>query len=203
MLTTKQILDSFFTTVKDNGSTLRARAIEWLHVLMMSAADERDWLFLKKTSAALTITANAVTLPADFSIEVCIALGTVLLTPKNKLTDEQAFAADNGEGGAGYTIEGSALKLHGETTETTAVVTYIAHVPDAGYGDSTTATIFPAEFLPLFVRSLKTAFLEYDVDLDRLPVSLQLDAAELRRMKRLDNRRRPQIQPNSHGYVRV
>ena len=203
MLTTKQILDSFFTTVKDNSSALRTRATEWLHTLMMSAADERSWLFLKKASAALPITANTVTLPSDFSMEVCIKLGTILLTPENKLTDEEAFAADNGEGGAGYTIDGSTLKLHGETTATTAVVTYIAHVPDAGYGDSTTATIFPAEFLPLFVRSLKTAFLEYDVDLDRLPISLQLDGAELRRMKKLDDRRRPPLKLNKHGYVRA
>lgn len=202
MLTTKAVLDRVFTRIKDNSGALRAKMLGWLDSAMRSAWVERRWVFLD-TSATLTLTSSVITLPANFGDETFINVnGQYALTTADHLSPTEAMKADSRGGEVyGYTKTGTAITLHPATTGS-VVLYYTAKVPDAGYSDDTTETIFPMEFLPLFERSLLAAFYEYDVDADRLPVGIQLDAEQLKKLKKLDNSRRPLPQLNSGGMVR-
>lgn len=202
MLTTKSVLDRVFTRIKDNSGTLRVKMLGWLNSAMQDAWAERSWLFLEK-KVDIAIVSNAITLPADFGDEVFISIGGIyIFTVADRLSpSEAAYADERGGDPYGYTKDSDTLVFH-PSADGTATLTYTAQVPDAGYVDDTTETIFPLEFLPLFERVLLSAFYEYDVDADRLPVGLKMDADQLRRLKKLDNRRKPLPQLNRFGMVR-
>lgn len=200
-LTTKQVLDKFFNRTRDNSSTLRVKALGWLNSLMTDVVNERPWLFLNKY-VTLTIAANKITLPADFGLESTIAVSGVLLTDIDKLTEEEAFISDQGGGFIdGYTLDSTSITFH-PSAEGAAVLNYSAQMPATDYVDSMAATIFPVEFIPLFERSLMTAFYEYDVDTDRLPLGLAVDKVQMSRMKKLDNSRKAIPKNNRNGFVR-
>ena len=200
-MNTKTVLDRVFTRIKDNSATLRVKMLGWLNSAMQDVVNERAWLFLDKT-VTLSITAGTITLPADFGRETFIRVGDYLFTIGDRLTPQDAAIAD-GHGGDphGYTLDATTLTFHNTLTGT-AKLTYTATFPALGYDDGITDTLFPAEFLPLFERYLLTCFYEYDVDADRLPVGLQVNAEQLRRMKKLDNQRKPLPQLNRKGLVR-
>jgi len=202
MLTTKAVLDRVFTRIKDNSSTLRVKMLGWLDSAMRDAWSERAWIFLEK-SVSLTLVNGAITLPADFGDETFLNVdGRYTFTTGDKLTPTEALKADVRGGDVwGYTLSDTAITLH-PATDGTVTLYYVAKMPDAGYADDTTETIFPMEFLPLFERSLLVAFYEYDVDADRLPTGIQLDAEHLRKLKKLDNSRKPLPQINNRGLVR-
>jgi len=202
MLTTQAVLDRVFTRIKDNSSTLRVKMLGWLDSAMRDAWSERAWIFLDK-SVTLTLSGGSITLPADFGDETFLNVGDqYALTTGDKLTPTEALKADVRGGDVwGYTISSTAITLHPATTGTVTLY-YTAKMPDAGYADDTTETIFPMEFLPLFERSLLAAFYEYDVDADRMPLGIQLDTEHLRKLKKLDNGRKPLPQLNNRGLVR-
>ena len=200
-LTTKSVLDRVFSRIKDNSSTLRVRMLGWLNSTMQDAVSKREWTFLEKT-VSLTITDNAITLPVDFDRELFIRNGQYIFTVGDRLTAYMAAEADIAGGEPyGYTLDATSLTFH-PSASGTAELTYQAVFPAAGYEDGTIPTIFPINWLPVFERCMITAFYEYDVDADRLPLSLQLDAEQIRAMKKLDNQRKaiPQLSPK--GYVR-
>lgn len=201
-LTTKQVLDKFFSRVRDNSAALRVKSLGWLNSLMTDVVNERPWLFLDK-SASLAITANQITLPVDFGLESSIQIGTYFLTSNDRFTPEDAFTVDQAAGGVvtGYTIEADTITFHPSATGT-AVLHYTAQMPATDYTDGTDATLFPVEFIPLFERSLLTAFYEYDVDSERLPIGLAVDRAQMKRMKSLDNSRKALPKVNRNGYIR-
>lgn len=200
-MNTKTVLDRVFTRIKDNSPTLRVKMLGWLNSAMQDVVNERAWLFLDKT-VSLPITASAITLPADFGRETFISVGYYLFTIGDRLTPEAAALADSyGGDPAGYTLDATVLTFHPSITGT-ANLTYTAAFPAAGYADDMTGTLFPDEFLPLFSQYLLTCFYEYDVDADRLPLGLQVNAEQLRRMKKLDNQRKPLPQLNAKGLVR-
>jgi hypothetical protein len=202
MLTTTAVLDRAFTRIKDNSSALRVKMLGWLDSAMRDAWGERTWIFLEK-SVVLTLVNGAITLPADFGDETFLNVGGLYaLTTADKLTPTEALKADVRGGDVwGYTLSSTAITLHPATTGTVTLY-YVAKMPDAGYADDSTETIFPMEFLPLFERSMLAAFYEYDVDADRLPTGVQLDAEHLRKLKKLDNSRKPLPQLNTYGLVR-
>ena len=200
-LTTKSVLDRVFSRIKDNSPTLRVRMLGWLNSTMQDAVSKRQWTFLEKT-ATLTITDNSVTLPIDFGYELFIRNGEYLFTVGDRLTPFMAAEADIAGGDPyGYTLDETTLTFH-PSASGTADMLYSAVFPAAGYDDGTTPTVFPQYWLPVFERAMLTAFYEYDVDADLLPVSLQLDAEQIRTMKKSDNLRKaiPQLSPK--GYVR-
>lgn len=202
MLTTKSVLDRVFTRIKDNSGTLRAKMLGWLDSAMRDAWIERRWVFLEK-SVTLTITSSAITLPADFGDETFMNVnGLYALTVGDHLSPTEAMKADFRGGEVyGYTKTSTTLTFHPATTGS-VVLHYMAKMPDAGYEDGITDTIFPMEFLPLFERSLLTAFYEYDVNADLLPNGVRLDEVQLRKVKKADNLRRPLPPLNPQGMVR-
>ena len=202
-LTTKAVLDRVFNRVKDNSPSLRVKMTDWLNSAMQSAWAERSWLFLEK-KVDIAIVAGSITLPADFGDEIFIRIGnSFIFTTGDNLTPADAVRWDVAGGDPqGYTTDDTLLTFH-PAVSGTATLTYTAKVPDVGYTDGTDDTIFPREFLPLFERALLEAFYEYDVDTDRLPNGIRLNTEEMRRMKKLDNGRRPLPQLSTRGYVRT
>lgn len=201
-LTTKQVLDKFLSRVRDNSAALRVKSLSWLNSLMTDVVNERTWEFLNR-SVTLTITNNQITLPADFSIERSIEVGDYILTYANKLTDKEAFRSDQSQSGIveGFTVEDGTITFH-PSAEGSAILHYTAQIPSVGYADTAEATIFPLEFVTLFERALMTAFYEYDVNAELLPVGFGIDKTQMRRMKQLDNSRKAKPKVNSNGYIR-
>jgi hypothetical protein len=189
--------------VKDNSPALRVKMLDWLNSSMQDVWSERSWLFLEKT-VDLAIVAGAITLPTDFGDEIFVRIGnSFIFTTGDNITPSDATRWDVAGGDPhGYTTDDTSLVFH-PAASGTASLTYTAKFPAAGYADDTTNTIFPTEFTPLFERAMLTAFYEYDVDTDRAPVSIQIDQQQLRRLKKLDNQRRPLPQLHSRGYVRT
>lgn len=200
-LTTKTVLDSFFSRVKDNSPTLRTKAVHWLRNAMRDVLNERAWVFLEKTET-LSIVDSAITLPTDFGKEVFIKNGIYLFTTADRLTPSNAALADScGGEPVGYTLSPTAITFH-PTATGAADLSYVATLPAGGYADGTDATIFPDEFEPLFERYLTTCFYEYDADDAKIPVGLQLDAKMLRTLKKSDNQRKAVPPLSRKGMVR-
>ena len=76
---------------------------------------------------------------------------------------------------------------------------YIRLIPAAA--DSDTATVWPWRFLPMFERSLLSAYYEYDGDQRGMP-SLTLDRAELDLLKFADNMQKPIPKQSRKGFLR-
>jgi hypothetical protein len=198
-LTTNAVLDAVFSRLRTTSADHRSRALSWLNSLTVQVANERAWNFLEK-EVTIAIVDNVIALPDDFGEENSIEVEDIILIPQNIITDVQAFYADEYDpsGLIGYTVQETGIEFHA-TAIGNAILNYTARV--ATYADGDT-TVFPAEFLPLMERAILTAWYEYDVDADRMPLSFQLDAALLKQMKKVDNRRKAIPQLNSHGYVR-
>lgn len=200
-LTTKSVLDTAFSRTRVNDPTLRAKAVHWLRSTMRDVLNERSWVFLEKTTT-LAVTDSAIALPTDFGKEVFIKNGIYLFTTADRLTPQDAALADScGGEPVGYTLSATSLTFH-PTAAGTADLTYVATLPAGGYADNTDTTIFPDEFEPLFERYLTTCIYEYDVDNDRFPASIQLDAKMLRTLKKADNQRKAVPPLNRKGMVR-
>ena len=200
-LTTKAVLDAVFSRLRTNSVEHRARMVSWLNSAMLQVVNEpRAWNFLEKT-ATIAIADNIIPLPDDFGTENNIRIGDIILTPRHIITDIDAFYADLTAPTSliGYSVQETGIEFHSSATGN-AILNYTARV--ATYTDSADATVFPTEFLPLFERAMLTAWYEYDVDADRLPLSFQLDARMMQQMKALDNRRKGMPQFESHGYKR-
>ncbi len=201
-LSTKSVLDRVFNRIKDNSPALRVKMLDWLNSGMQDVRNERSWLFLER-KVDLPITGGAITLPTDFGDVVFIRVDNFIFTTGDNLTPSEAARWDVAGGDPqGYTVDAIYLTFHAAVSGT-ASLTYAAQIPENGYLDSTDATFFPTEFLPLFERALLSAFFEYDVDTDRRPVSIKLDQQQLYRLKKLDNSRKPKPQLHPRGYVRA
>ena len=198
-LTVKQVLDSVFSRLRTNSAEHRARMVHWLNSAMLQVVNEREWNFLEKT-ATIAIADNIIPLPDDFGNEISIQVGDVILTSRHLITDTDAFYADliDPNSLVGYSVQETGIEFHAAAAGT-AILTYTARV--ATYADGDT-TVFPTEFLPLFERALLSAWYEYDVDEDRIPLSFQLEPKMLKQMKALDNRRRGMPRLNSNGFLR-
>jgi hypothetical protein len=199
-LATKSILDATQTLIADQSAAYRLKMLTWLNLAMQTVVNQpRDWEFLKKT-ASLPVTSNAITLPADYADFESLTVGDYFFTTADQLTGAEAFESVES---AGFVIDEKAgtITILPATEETTVTLAYKGTMPAADYADDTTATIFPQEFKPLFVRILKTISNEVDVE-DQYTVSLQLSDTDLRTMKALDNKRKALPKPSSHGYIR-
>lgn len=202
-LTTKSILDATQTMIVDQTTAMRGKMLVWLNVAMQMIINEpRTWGFLSKT-ALLPVTANVITLPVDFSDFDNLTVGAYLFGNADMMTAAEAFIA-TGDRPLGFTIDErlETLLIIPGTTETTVTLAYKAGLPTGGYTDGTTTTIFPQEFLPLFIRYLLSARNEYDEE-DQFTLSLQMSTNELNTMKKLDTQRKAQAKISRHGYTRI
>jgi hypothetical protein len=198
----KTILDNVLTRIPDNSAAMRAKCLIWLNEAMRGLTSEpREWEFLKKTAAALPITANQITLPVDFGRVVSVQVDKTFLTPDEELTDEEAFYVDQSGGAtiAGYTVETTTLTLH-PTATGTATLSYVSGMP-TDYIDDAIDTIFPIEFQNLLTRSVLAVAYETESD-EMTPGALQLASVELAKMKRLDNKRKATPKISVSGYIR-
>lgn len=205
-LTTAGVLTATQTFISDQTAALRLRMLTWLNLAMQSVINEpREWEFLKKT-ASLAVTSNVITLPTDFADFQSLTVGDYFLVPENMLTDTESFEVleTGGTIPLGFSINEMAgtLTILPGTTETTVTLAYKSGMPSTDYTDDSTATIFPLEFRPMFVRHLLTLRNEFDVE-DQTIMSAQMSMAELKAMKKLDNKRKAVPKPSNHGYTRT
>jgi hypothetical protein len=204
-LTTKSVLDAAQSMIVDQTAAMRLRMLNWLNLSMQSLVNEpREWEFLKKT-ASLPITANVITLPADYSDFGSLTVGAYFFTSEDQLTASETFqsSATGGAVPSGFVIDEKTgtLTIIPATTEVSVVLGYKGALPAGGYTDSTTATIFPEEFKPYLVRCLMTLRNEFDEE-GQFPLSLQINVAALRAMKALDNKRKAVPKISTNGYIR-
>ena len=161
-VTTKGILDDVQTLISDNSAALRARMLTWLNNIFQRTAIAFPWNCLLKT-ASISVTTNAITLPADFREVDSIVVGTVTLTTDDEVVDKDGYLwSGGGTTPIGYTIVGSTLTFVPGTAASTVSLRYIQEVP--AYADGTSATLFTQKFSPLFQRGLLDIYYEYDAD---------------------------------------
>jgi hypothetical protein len=178
------ILTDTQTHIIDNTTTMRAKLLNWLNdVIRGFLSEPRSWWFLRKT-ATVTVTSGVVTLPADFGELVSIACGSFIFTPVNNLTYEEQF-----EGGSGYILTATTLTLYPTPSETSATLVYTVSTA-TDFTDVATETFLPRECAPYLKRQLLAVYYEYDND-ERLSMAYQLAATELRKLKAIDNLRKP------------
>lgn len=198
-LTTKSVLDAVQSRIVDQSDNLRAKMLVWLNIAMQQVLNEpRDWEFLKK-SASVTVTNSVITLPADFGDFLSLECGDYFYTTESQLTPDEVIMEYEG-----FVIDEllGTLTIYPATIEVTATLKYKAAFPVTDYTDGTGATLFPAEFRPLFTRYVMTVRDEFDAEAEA-SMSFKLDQLELKKMKALDNKRKAVPKINSHGYRRT
>lgn len=202
-LSPDRVLDDTLTMIQDNSTTLRVKLLSWFNLLVYKVMNERRWNSLQKKLASQTITSNTVTLPSDFESIVNI-VGTNFFFDNNYLlSDEDIFLSQQGATSisaipTGFGISGSTLTFYPATSDTTCDIKYNPYITSA-YQDNITETIFPVQFLPLFVRTLVSIYDEFDAD-DRTPLSISLNPQELSNIKKWDNQFQPL--PKRSKYMR-
>jgi hypothetical protein len=206
MLTGQGILNSVASMLTDTSAGTRTKMIIWLNMIVEKlAADRIDWDWVRKTSLNLTITANQITLPADFQRVIYIKSGSnFYLEQEDELTDEAVYRLQAvtvaGTIPIGYqddVVAGKITLYPGASG--VCDLRYLAEHP--AITDSATAILFPKAFEPVLVRGCLDFFYEYDMDL-RAASSYQLDAILLGALYESELARRPLPQANSHGYMR-
>lgn len=193
-LTPDRVLDDTLTMIQDNSTTLRVKLLAWFNLLAYKVMNERRWYSLQKKVTSQTITTNAVTLPSDFESLVYVTGLNFFFDTNQELTDEDIFLSSQGGTSissipVGYGISGSTLTFYPDTSDTTCDIKYNPYITSS-YQDNTTATIFPVQFLPLFVRTLVSMYDEFDSD-ERTPLSISLNPQELSNVKKWDNQFQP------------
>jgi hypothetical protein len=200
-LSGKDILDAVSSHIQDKSTTMRGLLALWLNTLFQKALNEREWQFLF-TTISTEIENNRIIKPSDFGrLEYAKGSGW-FLEPKNRMTGREVYDATdesaNNPTPVGFEETQTSLNLIPGASGT-ATLRYVRLIPAAS--DTTTRTAWPWSFLPLFERSLLSVYYEYDADA-RGVLSLQLDTAELDRLKYQDNLLRPIPKRSNRGYVR-
>lgn len=190
------ILNKALSKVQDDSDEFRLLALGWLNEIVRDVLNQpREWAFLNDT-VDLAVTANQITLPNGVSEIVHIDLGGTFYLPADMLTDPEA-ALDR----TGYTInKANIVTFYPDTTEVSATVKYKPYVT-ADLADVATDTIFPIEFENLFLTGVRVHIYDYDKD-GRYGKEEQKYAMAMSNIKTLDNRRKPELRNNPHGYTR-
>ena len=200
-LTGKAILDAAMSHIQDKSTGMRSALTVWLNALFQKTHTERDWLFLH-TAQGVTIEENKIIKPSDFGRLIYVQGSGWHLDAKHRLTDRESyeFTDDNAADPtpAGFEEMATMLILRPGASGS-AYLKYVKLIPAAA--DSTNPTVWPWSFLPLFERSLVTAYYEYDSD-QRGMISLQLDPKELDRLKFDDNRQKPVPKQSRKGFLK-
>ena len=209
-LTGKEIIDSALTLIKNNSTPVRTKMLIWLNIIAVKIQTERDWTFFDNGVFIVTPTSNVITCPSDYGGFISISGDDFILTGKNRLTTAETWETDSLTNATvplgfteGTTTQGSVIvriiTLHGQLVTTAITLSYT--IEPSVFTDDTTITAWPRQCLPLFQRSLLDAFYEMDFD-ERASISLQLNAAELSRLKKWDNTLRAKGQIEPQGYTR-
>lgn len=205
-LNTTALLNDIQKSLTDESDDGRVRLLSYLNAAMYGILYEpREWQFLK-VKTTVKITNNRIFLPFDFGRLEYITLGTsYFFDQSNLLTPLEAFsiADTNSALVGGITLDATANTLNfvpSAGAETTGVLHYISTMND-DYADSTEETIWPVQVSNLLQRMVLTQWYEFDSD-DKVALSAQLEAAELRKVKAWDNSLVPVPKMTPQGYVR-
>ncbi len=162
-LNTKAVLDDAQTIIQDSSTILRAKMLTWLNNIFQRLGNEFPWSCTIKTSTPLTVTANAVTLPTDFSLVDKLTLGNYKFMTVDEVNERNSFLwAGGGTTPIGYYIVGNTLTLVPGTSEVSATLRYNPEIPK--YTDGTSDTAFSSAFGPIVQRALLDMYYEYDAD---------------------------------------
>lgn len=200
-LTFSKILDTALSLIQDNSTPMRSKMGAWLNVLCIKTLNIRDWNCLIKESAETTIVDNLALLPTDFGSVVSIRQnfdqGNFFFTPLNQLTDKEVYrdSSDTITLDAlpiGYQLTPTSISFYPSATGSI----YLVYNPTitGTYEDGDT-TIFPVQFLPLFIRGCLDFYYEYDMD-ERAALSYTINNNELKEVKIWDNRLVPKRNRN-------
>lgn len=211
-LTVKEILDTALMMVTDNGGTLRAKSVFWLHEVMRDVMNQpRQWEMLKTVSAVLVISSNQVTLPVDcgevFNFTVDDGQGReYFFQPQEALlSDAESFDEDQLSGVAptGYTLTATTLIFH-PAASGTCTINYEPKLPAVDYTDTdlvSGTTFFPAEFKNVLMQGVRAKC--WTSEHDELFTDAKSDYRdELRLIKLLDNTKKALPKVDPHGYLR-
>jgi len=199
-LTTDELLDNILSRLNDNSSAMRAKCLVWLNEAMRSIIRERNWEFSTVKGSPAAVVNNTVTMPNNFLDVEYLIVDSYFLKPVNALSEEAAFAIDNGQSsGIGYKVNPTDITLHGLSDAATATLCYRAGLI-ADYTDSAAATIFPTEFREVLIQFTMMKYYEFDAD-ERLSIAVQAYGDELKRLKRMDNRRKA-VPYGNNRYLR-
>lgn len=212
MLTGKLILDSVFARLRDNSPGTRTKLLSILQEIGQQAFLEHDWIDLLVLVSGATSTDNAVpkTLLSNYGRLYTAKQASTstsdgfLLKEIDRLTEAEIFATGEetvatNRVPAGWHEDGTSIYfLPGVTGDLD--IKYYRTVPL--FTDDAVDSVWQDYFLPLFVRSLLTNYYEFDRD-DRMAIGVQLDVAELNRIKKWQNKRKPIPKNDSKGYMRT
>lgn len=207
-LTGQQILDTAISRIRDKSPAMRANLLLWLGQIMQSVLDEpREWVFFSdfRKTVEVAIVSGVATLPEDFEEVVNIQIGTdYFFDLNNILSDRDAFTINadfpNDSTPRGIQITNTEVVFIPGVEDGTATLNYRPRL--TAVTDSTDETAWPPEFLNLFVRGLLTAYYEHDLN-PSLGYSVSLDYEEMRKLKAIDNRRKPVAKFSRHGYLQT
>jgi hypothetical protein len=184
-----------------SSAPLRAKMVGWFNEVAQDVLNQpRTWHCLG-AFGPLPITDNTLTIPDGAGEITGIEVGGTFLTPDNQLTDKESIASDSAATVIGYHFDGSTITLIGATTETSAILHYETR-NTTDYTDSANNTIFPANFENLFITGVRVHYYDFDKD-GRYTKEETKYAIEMRKVKAWDNRRKPALKHNPHGYVRA
>lgn len=202
MLTTDSILSGVLSRIRDNSTQMRTKLMGWMNELLQTLALNLDWKFLEST-ATLTVSENKVALPDTYGRFRFVSGENFFLAPGHRLPEERAYYTHrrgdytlSGTATVGFTDDATHLYFHPQAS---GVVTlgFYRTIPEYEDGDT---TILPDKFKPLIVRSLLSAYYEYDVDERALP-SLALDKEALAALTKDEYRQRAIPQVSSAGFI--
>lgn len=118
----KEIIDSALTVLKNNSAPIRTKMLTWLNVMSAKLEVERAWTFLGNKSATLTPASNVITLPSDYGTFDTLRADGLFLTPSHRLTEYEAWQADNSSSGAsapvGFTEGAVSVTTYGVASDT-------------------------------------------------------------------------------------
>ena len=194
LLTTDEILDAVTKRIHDNTPEMRSRMITWLNDIIQETWLARDWKFLKTTSNGTAIASDKLALPTGYGRLLSVSVAKQwFIDQRNQFTDEEAFTYDvsSADGGypVGWTEDGSFIYFEPNATGTPTLI----YIPIIDTYDDNETTVFPSRFRALFVRTLSSAYYEFEAD-ERGMVSLQLDQQELDKLHKWENKNDPQTQ---------
>ena len=191
-LSSNSILDAVTLREHDNTSTMRARILSWFNDAVQAVWLARDWKFLKVTDSTIPLVDSQIALPADYGRLLSLSVQQLwFLDQRNQFTDEEEFLNSieslDGIYPNGWTENLTHITLRPRITGTPKFI-YMPTIPE--YLDNQ-ITVFPIRFRMLFVRTLMSAYYEFEAD-NRGMVSIQLDQVELDKLHKWENKNNPQ-----------
>jgi len=195
----KNVLNAVQARVHDNSTQTRGRMLSWFMDIVELLAIERSWYCLIKSTPVATTDGVLATINNYEQILSITDDSTYFLDTGDRLTLEEAFKV-NAKGGStpvGFTELDGVITLAPVPGDGQVSVTYKRG--QQVYLDDDIDTIWPSNFKPLFVRTILTAFYEFDTD-QRLIGSVALDSTIINILKRWDNQFQPM--PKMSKYLR-